>query len=195
MNSTRFTGLVLVVLLTQAVNLLNLMLLLNLVLGNPPMLLAANQILQQVPIVLVQLIAINQALKSLLLLAQSPMLLQALNAHQNPDPDLVQGQLVLALVLVLQNLALLVPNQGLIALNPNLRAQNPNPRAQNLIDLQSLVLQVQNLRVLRVGHVRNPVVEVQEAGSLVLVLAAHHQGPRAPKQDLIYKTADPTLQI
>lgn len=173
-----FTGPALEVQLAQAVNLLNLT-----VLGNPPMLLAADQILQRVPTVLVPLMAISQAATSQPLVAQSRMLPEAINVL--PDHDLIQGQAVLALVPVLQNLALLVRNQGPKVLNQDLivgnpRALNLNPRVLNPIDPQSLALEAQNLWVLRVDHVRSPVVQVQKA-RIGPDLAAHHQGPRALK--------------
>lgn len=186
--------------LAQAVNLLNRMVLPDLALGSPLMLHVADQILQQVPTVLVLLIAISQVATSQAHLAQSRMLLEARNAHQSSDPDLIQDQPVLAQIPVRQNLAPPVPNQWQIVLNQGLivrnpRALNPNPRVQNLIDLQSLNLQVQNQWVLRVGHVRSPVVEVQKAGNRGRDLAARPRGPRALKRGLIYKTAEPTLQI
>lgn len=64
------------------------------------------------------------------------------------------------------------------------RQLNPN---RNLIDLQCLVLQVLNLPVLRVDHVRNPVVAVQETGSFDLDLVADLQGPIALKHLLILR--------
>lgn len=189
---TSFTGLVLEVQPAQAVNLLNQIAPQGLALRDPPMLLAASQILQQDPTGLVRLIATNQAATSQVHLAQSPMLLEALNMLQSPDLGLIRGQPMLTPVLALQNRAPLVPNRRHKVLNQGLIVGNP--RALNLIDLQSRALQVQNLHMQRVGRVRSLVVEVQKAG-LVRDLAARHLGPRALKQGLIYKTVDPTLQI
>lgn len=68
-------GLALEVLLAQAVNPLNPTVMLDHALGSTSILLEADQILQHVPTVLVQLITISQAATSLAHLAQSRMLL------------------------------------------------------------------------------------------------------------------------